>query len=154
MMVDSEEIFVEVHRREEGRWTINTFESGGSVIWKVLVFCSLSKMLMREQVLFISHSPTIELPNNTPQPIPIRPGRKTSSYTTNNLKAAQDASGLSHSKISGALKGQRGVEGGKRGVKTKSFPWRIPKTLTTRRTLYGLYHMGARANCSERGGCE
>jgi len=26
LMVDSEEIFVEVHRREEGRWTINTFE--------------------------------------------------------------------------------------------------------------------------------
>jgi len=31
-MVDSEEIFVEVHRREEGKWTINTFESGDIVI--------------------------------------------------------------------------------------------------------------------------
>ena len=28
MMVDSEEIFVEVHRREEEKWTINTFEPG------------------------------------------------------------------------------------------------------------------------------
>jgi Uma2 family endonuclease len=31
VMVDSEEIFVEVHRREE-RWTINTFESGDTII--------------------------------------------------------------------------------------------------------------------------
>ena len=29
-MVDSEEIFIEVHRREE-RWTINTFEPGETV---------------------------------------------------------------------------------------------------------------------------
>jgi Uma2 family endonuclease len=31
VMVDSEEIFVEVHRREEGRWTINTFEPGDTI---------------------------------------------------------------------------------------------------------------------------
>ncbi len=31
MMVDSEEIFVEVHRREEERWTINTFEPGDTI---------------------------------------------------------------------------------------------------------------------------
>ncbi len=31
VMVDSEEIFVEVHRREEGRWTINTFELGDTI---------------------------------------------------------------------------------------------------------------------------
>jgi Uma2 family endonuclease len=31
VMVDSEEVFVEVHRREEGRWTINTFEPGDSI---------------------------------------------------------------------------------------------------------------------------
>jgi len=30
VMVDSEEIFIEVHRREE-RWTINTFEAGDTV---------------------------------------------------------------------------------------------------------------------------
>jgi len=31
MMVDSEEVFVEVHRLEEGRWTINDFEPGDSI---------------------------------------------------------------------------------------------------------------------------
>ena len=31
VMVDSEEIFVEVHRREEGRWTIHTFEPGDTI---------------------------------------------------------------------------------------------------------------------------
>jgi Uma2 family endonuclease len=31
VMVDSEEIFVEVHRCEEGRWTINTFEPGDTI---------------------------------------------------------------------------------------------------------------------------
>ena len=31
MMVDSEEILVEVHRREEERWTINTFEPGDTI---------------------------------------------------------------------------------------------------------------------------
>ena len=31
MMVDSEEAFVEVHRLEEGRWTINNFEPGDSI---------------------------------------------------------------------------------------------------------------------------
>ena len=31
MMVDSEEVFVEVHRLEEGRWTINNFEPGDSI---------------------------------------------------------------------------------------------------------------------------
>ncbi len=31
VMVDSEEIFVEVHRREEERWTINTFEPGDTI---------------------------------------------------------------------------------------------------------------------------
>src|SRR3989454_9525370 len=31
VMVDSEEVFVEVHRREEGRWTINTFEPGDTI---------------------------------------------------------------------------------------------------------------------------
>jgi Uma2 family endonuclease len=36
VMVDSEEVFVEVHRREEERWTINTFEPGGSVILESL----------------------------------------------------------------------------------------------------------------------
>jgi len=30
-MVDSEEVFVEVHRLEEGRWTINNFEPGDSI---------------------------------------------------------------------------------------------------------------------------
>ncbi|HMC99361.1 MAG TPA: hypothetical protein VKH37_04380 [Ferruginibacter sp.] len=29
--VDSEEVFVEVHRLEEGRWTINTFEPGDPI---------------------------------------------------------------------------------------------------------------------------
>jgi Uma2 family endonuclease len=36
VMVDSEEIFVEVHRREEERWTINTFEPGDTIILKSL----------------------------------------------------------------------------------------------------------------------
>ena len=36
VMVDSEEVFIEVHRREEERWTINTFEPGGSVILESL----------------------------------------------------------------------------------------------------------------------
>ena len=36
MMVDSEEILVEVHRREEGVWTINTFEPGEIVMLKSL----------------------------------------------------------------------------------------------------------------------
>ena len=31
MMVDSEEVFVVVHRREEERWTINTFEPGDTI---------------------------------------------------------------------------------------------------------------------------
>lgn len=31
MMVDSEEVFVEVHRLEEGRWTINNFELGDTI---------------------------------------------------------------------------------------------------------------------------
>jgi Uma2 family endonuclease len=31
VMVDSEEVFVEVHRREEGRWTINIFEPGDTI---------------------------------------------------------------------------------------------------------------------------
>jgi len=31
VMADSEEVFVEVHRREEGRWTINTFEPGDTI---------------------------------------------------------------------------------------------------------------------------
>ncbi|HJT55997.1 MAG TPA: Uma2 family endonuclease [Ktedonobacteraceae bacterium] len=36
VMADSEEIFIEVHRREEGKWTINTFEPGDTVILKSL----------------------------------------------------------------------------------------------------------------------
>jgi Uma2 family endonuclease len=36
MMVDSEEVFVEVHRREEERWTINTFEPGDTIILESL----------------------------------------------------------------------------------------------------------------------
>jgi Uma2 family endonuclease len=36
VMVDSEEIFIEVHRREEGKWTINTFEPGDTVVLKSL----------------------------------------------------------------------------------------------------------------------
>jgi Uma2 family endonuclease len=36
VMVDSEEIFVEVHRLEEGKWTINTFEPGDTVVLKSL----------------------------------------------------------------------------------------------------------------------
>ena len=36
MMVDSEEIFVEVHRREGGKWTINSFEPGDIVILESL----------------------------------------------------------------------------------------------------------------------
>lgn len=31
MMVDSEEVFVEVHRLEEGRWTINNYEPGDTI---------------------------------------------------------------------------------------------------------------------------
>jgi Uma2 family endonuclease len=31
VMVDSEEVFVEVHRREEGRWTINIFEPADTI---------------------------------------------------------------------------------------------------------------------------
>ncbi len=31
VMVDSEDFFVEVHRREEGRWTIHTFEPGDAI---------------------------------------------------------------------------------------------------------------------------
>ena len=31
MMVDSEEVLVEVHRREEERWTIHTFETGETI---------------------------------------------------------------------------------------------------------------------------
>jgi Uma2 family endonuclease len=31
IMVDSEEVFIEVHRREEQRWTINTFEPGYTI---------------------------------------------------------------------------------------------------------------------------
>lgn len=31
MMVDSEDVFVEVHRREEKVWTINTFERGSTI---------------------------------------------------------------------------------------------------------------------------
>jgi len=31
VMVDSEEVFIEVHRREEERWTINTFEPGDTI---------------------------------------------------------------------------------------------------------------------------
>jgi Uma2 family endonuclease len=36
MMVDSEEIFVGVHRLEEGTWTINNFEPGGTIILESL----------------------------------------------------------------------------------------------------------------------
>jgi len=36
MMVDSEEIFVEVQRREAGIWTIHTFESGNTITLKSL----------------------------------------------------------------------------------------------------------------------
>lgn len=31
MMVDSDDVFMEVHRREEERWTINTFEAGDTI---------------------------------------------------------------------------------------------------------------------------
>jgi Uma2 family endonuclease len=31
VMIDSEEVFIEVHRREEGRWTINIFEPGDTI---------------------------------------------------------------------------------------------------------------------------
>jgi Uma2 family endonuclease len=31
VMVDSEAVFVEIHRREEERWTINTFEPGDTI---------------------------------------------------------------------------------------------------------------------------
>lgn len=31
VMVQSEELFIEVHRREEGLWTINTFEPGNTI---------------------------------------------------------------------------------------------------------------------------
>ena len=47
VMVDSKEVFVEVHRREEGRWTINTFEPGDTIALEVFTSSSLSKMLMR-----------------------------------------------------------------------------------------------------------
>ena len=36
MMVDSEEVLVEVHRREGERWTINTFEPGDTIILESL----------------------------------------------------------------------------------------------------------------------
>lgn len=36
MMINSEEVLVEVHRREEERWTINTFEPGDTVILESL----------------------------------------------------------------------------------------------------------------------
>ena len=36
MMVDSQEVFVEVHRREGERWTINTFEPGDTVMLESL----------------------------------------------------------------------------------------------------------------------
>ncbi len=36
VMVDSEEVLVEVHRREGERWTINTFEPGGTIILESL----------------------------------------------------------------------------------------------------------------------
>jgi Uma2 family endonuclease len=36
MMVDSEEVFVEVHRLEGGRWTINNFEPGDIIILESL----------------------------------------------------------------------------------------------------------------------
>jgi len=35
-MVDSEEVFVEVHRREGEKWTINTFEPGDTIILESL----------------------------------------------------------------------------------------------------------------------
>jgi Uma2 family endonuclease len=36
IMVNSDEILLEVHRREEGRWTINTFEPGNTIILESL----------------------------------------------------------------------------------------------------------------------
>src|SRR5437667_2792704 len=36
VMVDSEEVFVEVHRREEGKWTINNFDPGDTIILESL----------------------------------------------------------------------------------------------------------------------
>jgi Uma2 family endonuclease len=36
MMIDSEEVLVEVHRLEEGRWTINNFEPGDIIILESL----------------------------------------------------------------------------------------------------------------------
>lgn len=36
MMVDSEEVLVEVHRREEEKWTINIFEPGDTIILESL----------------------------------------------------------------------------------------------------------------------
>ncbi|MEO8970128.1 MAG: Uma2 family endonuclease [Ktedonobacteraceae bacterium] len=36
MMVDTGDVLVEVHRREDERWTINTFESGDTVILESL----------------------------------------------------------------------------------------------------------------------
>ena len=36
VMVDSEEVFVEVHRLEEGRWTINNFEPGDTITLECL----------------------------------------------------------------------------------------------------------------------
>ena len=35
-MVDSQEIFVEVHRREEEKWTINTFGPGDTILLESL----------------------------------------------------------------------------------------------------------------------
>src|SRR6266851_6265957 len=37
IMVDSEEVFVEVHRREEQRWTINIFEPGDTITLESLI---------------------------------------------------------------------------------------------------------------------
>jgi hypothetical protein len=31
MMIDSQEVIVEVHRREEEKWTIHTFEAGDTI---------------------------------------------------------------------------------------------------------------------------
>ena len=36
MMVDSQEVLVEVHRREGERWTINTFETGDTIMLESL----------------------------------------------------------------------------------------------------------------------
>ncbi len=37
VMVDSEEVFIEVHRREEEKWTIHTFEPGYTVTLEVFI---------------------------------------------------------------------------------------------------------------------